>query len=139
MKDGFLKCELPSSRMLHYYQPKFEKNAYKDNFELTYLAEKMGKSFRTGTYGGKLVENIVQAVARDLMAEAMLRVEAAGFEVVLSVHDELIAEIPEQAFISEKSPEIILKRFESLMAETPDWAVGCPVSASGWVGKHYKK
>lgn len=139
MKDGFLKCELPSSRMLHYYQPKFEKNAYKDNFELTYLAEKMGKSFRTGTYGGKLVENIVQAVARDLMAEAMLRIEATGkFQVVLSIHDELVAEVDDQPW----EPlwiENHLKEFESLMAETPDWAVGCPVSASGWVGKHYKK
>lgn len=137
--DGFLKCQLPSGRFLHYYNPKFEQNQYKGNYELTYTGEKMGKSFRIGTYGGKLVENVVQAIARDLMADAMLRIEETGkFEIVLSIHDELVAEFDDQPW----EPlwiENHLKEFESLMAETPDWAVGCPIAASGWVGKHYKK
>jgi DNA polymerase len=145
MENGFLKCKLPSGRCLHYYAPKFEqRNAdWGGGWELTYLGEKMGKAYRIGTYGGKLVENIVQAIARDLMAEAMLRVEAAGFEVVLSIHDELVAEFnPLTIKVHDEdlfSEEILLDKFESLMAETPDWALGCPVEASGWVGKHYKK
>lgn len=149
MEGGFLKCQLPSGRCLHYYQPKFEKKRsdWGEGYELTYLGEKMGKAYRIGTYGGKLVENIVQAIARDLMAEAMLRVEKAGFEVVLSVHDELIAEFDENNIsgwapstrIKDEAFNSMLKIFESLMAKTPDWALGCPVAASGWIGKHYKK
>ena len=145
MENGFLKCQLPSGRCMHYYAPKFEqRNAdWGGGWELTYLGEKMGKAYRIGTYGGKLVENIVQAIARDLMAEAMIRVEKHGFEVVLSIHDELVAEFnPLTVRVHDEdlfSEELLLKKFESLMAETPDWAVGCPVEASGWIGKHYKK
>lgn len=140
VEGGFLKCQLPSGRCLHYYAPKFEQrnSDWGNGWELTYLGEKMGKAYRIGTYGGKLVENIVQAIARDLMAEAMLRVEAAGFEVVLSIHDELVAEFKHDNQTSLKLNDV-LKQFESLMAETPDWAVGCPVEATGWIGKHYKK
>mgnify|MGYP001056484978 FL=1 len=100
------------------------------------MAEKNGKAFRNGTYGGKLVENITQAVARDLMAEAMIRIEKAGFEIVLSVHDELIVEHPRQDHTSMISPLI---RFCELMSQTPDWATDCPVEAEGWSGINYKK
>jgi DNA polymerase bacteriophage-type len=144
VEDGFLKCQLPSGRCLNYYDPKFEKKRsdWGEGFELTYLGEKNGGCYRIGTYGGKLVENIVQAIARDLMAEAMLRVEAAGFEVVLSVHDELVAEVKVDSIHGALTPigiEKKLKEFNSLMAETPDWAFGCPVEASGWIGKRYRK
>lgn len=132
-EKGFLKCELPSSRHLHYFEPKFESN-HRGNIELTYWSESMGSAVRSGTYGGKLVENLVQAIARDLMAEAMLRLEKAGFEIVLSIHDEVVAEykglLPDQE---------VVKKFETIMSEVPSWATGCPIQASGWVGKHYKK
>lgn len=81
--------------------------------------------------GPVIVHNCVQAASRDLMALAMLRVEAAGYPVVLSVHDELVSEIPE-GFGS-------LEEYERLMAMTPAWASGCPVSAEGWRGRRYRK
>ena len=84
------------------------------------------------TYGGKLVENITQATARDLMALAMVRADdRPEYDVLLSVHDELICEADEGAGD--------VGEFERLMAETPGWAAGFPVDAEGWSGFRYRK
>lgn len=137
MEEGFLYCELPSGRRLAYPEPQVEQRrtswgALKDT--LTF----MGKDTyshqwqRLTTYGGMLTENIVQAVARDLMAEAMLRCERSKtYTPVLTVHDELIAE----ARIGTGD----VKEFEALMATCPSWADGCPVEAEGWRGGRYHK
>jgi len=85
---------------------------------------------RERTYGGKLVENIVQAVARDLMAEASIRAEAAGFAPVLLVHDEVVCET---------TPDADVSQFERILATTPDWARGCPIAAEGWMDTRYRK
>lgn len=81
--------------------------------------------------GPVIVHNCVQAVARDFMADAMLRIEDAGYEVILSVHDELVAE--------RKIGEGTLEEYESLMSTVPEWGKGCPIKVEGWVGKRYRK
>lgn len=83
------------------------------------------------TYGGSLVENTVQAIARDIMADAMLRVEAAGYRIVLTVHDEIVAEAP-GGFGS-------VDEFTGIMTDLPAWAEGCPIAADGWIEERYRK
>jgi DNA polymerase len=86
---------------------------------------------RKTTYGGALTENLIQAIARDIMAEAMLRAEARGYPIVLDVHDELVAEVP----LGQGS----VKEFEEILCEPPSWADGCPIAAEGWEGQRYRK
>lgn len=86
---------------------------------------------RLRTYGGHLVENIVQAAARDLMADAMLRLEARNFQPVLTVHDEVVGMV--------KHGEQRMPEFVACMAEVPEWATGCPVLVEGWQGRRYRK
>lgn len=134
VKDGYLFCALPSGRLLAYFDPKIEphETAWKETKDtVTYMSvNSVSKKWeRTKTYGGKIVENLCQAVARDLMAEAMLRIEDAGYKVVLTVHDEILTE--------KVGGDV--KEFENLMAELPAWATGLPVKAEGWQGKRYQK
>jgi DNA polymerase len=82
-------------------------------------------------YGGLWTENAVQAICRDVLLLALLRLEAAGYPVILSVHDEAIAEVP-KGFGS-------VKAFEAIMEEPVDWAPGFPLKAEGWRGQRYKK
>ena len=116
--------------------PNGRPNVFK-NETLTFMHEnsKTRQWERKETYGGELVENATQATARDLMAEAMLRVDQhPDYDLLLSVHDEEIAEMDE-ALYTENS----VKEFEELMAELPEWAEGCPVDAEGWSGYRYRK
>jgi DNA polymerase len=83
------------------------------------------------TYGGSLVENITQAVCRDILAEAMLRVEAAGYPVVMHVHDEIVSEVAEDFGSKDE--------FCAVMAEVPTWATGFPIAAEGYRRRRYKK
>jgi DNA polymerase len=133
--DGFLWCRLPSGRKLAYYDPKVD---YVIKFgserpELTHMGmNSMTRQWeRQHTYGGKLVENISQGVARDIMAEAMLKLDAQGYQTVLTIHDEIVSEVKEN-FGS-------VDDFCAIMSATPEWATGLPVAAEGWRGKRYKK
>lgn len=90
-----------------------------------------GNWARITTYGGSLAENATQAVARDIMAAGMKRVEEADYPVILTVHDEVVAEASD--FCSD------VNEFEDLMVELPEWATGLPVAAKAWFGDRYKK
>lgn len=134
----FLWCVLPSGRRLAYYGPsvKWIETPWRGGKRLTlfhYGVDPLSRKWvESKTYGGKLTENVVQAISRDLMAEAMLRIEATGiWELVLSVHDELIAE--------RLKDEGSNKEFCQLMADLPEWAAECPVKVEGWSGVRYKK
>lgn len=133
----FLYCELPSGRRLAYMEPRVKLTMMPWGKEKAVLSH-MGVNpvtrqwQRLTVYGGLLTENIVQAVARDLMACGMHRAEATGmYRIVLTVHDELVAEAPLGAGS--------VKEFELLMSALPPWAYGCPVDAEGWAGPRYRK
>jgi DNA polymerase len=85
------------------------------------------------TYGGKLVENCVQAIARDLMASTLMSLDEAGHEVIAHIHDEVIVEV-EKSSAKQKYAEIV-----SLMEKTPDWAKGLPLKADGYITPFYLK
>lgn len=134
---NFLFGTLPSGRRLAYPYPELREKTTPwgaRQWQLTFMGVDMytKKWTRQTTYGGKLVENIVQAVSRDLMAAALLRCEASKTYVpILSVHDEVIAEA--------KLGAGSVQEFEGLLTELPPWAAGCPVGAEGWAGTRYRK
>jgi len=140
-KLGFLKRDqrlylrLPSGRCLIYTNPKIElvDGPFGPRPGLTFegVSSTSHRWERQTLYGGKLTENAVQAICRDLLAAALLRLEAADYPIVLHVHDEIVAEIPE-----DKGD---LEEFEGLMAETPEWANGFPVKAEGRRAKRFGK
>jgi DNA polymerase len=86
----------------------------------------------THTYGGKLTENVVQALSRDILAEAMTRLDAEGYPIVLHVHDEIVAEVEVDRIWD-------LSLFEIYMKRVPSWAAGLPIAVEGWKGKRYRK
>ncbi|HEL1594523.1 TPA: DNA polymerase [Streptococcus suis] len=125
---GFLLIQLPSGRQLAYARAKLEDGDYGP--KLTYEGQGDKAYFtKQETYGGKLVENIVQATARDILAEAILRLEKNGYPVVFHVHDECIVE----------ASGTTIETINELMAQAPDWADGLPLNSEGYVTKYYKK
>lgn len=140
-KREFLVCKLPSGRHLRYYHPSVKPiiTPYGEKQEIHYWCAGLGgKLEENKTYGGSLVENITQATARDIMANGMLNAEAAGFPVILTVHDELVTEIIDL----EEGPEWQDAELDALvkaMCNLPAWAEGLPIAAEGWVGFRYRK
>lgn len=128
----YLMCRLPSGRVLHYPGPKIQEittpwGAKKDAVTFMTIDDK-NRWTREKTYGGKLVENITQAVARDILAEGLINVDAAGHSIVAHVHDEIITE--------GKGHESELVK---IMCKIPSWAAGLPLAATGYKAKRYKK
>lgn len=129
-QSGMMFVVLPSGRRLVYVKPKMGLNRF-GNESVTY--EGVGeqkKWLRLESYGPKFVENIVQATARDILAEAMLRLNAAGYRIVMHVHDEAVIEAP---------PDISLEDICSIMGQTPAWASGLLLRADGYACDYYKK
>lgn len=122
----FLTYELPSGRRLHYFQPEIQDG------QLVYR-KALGKSLaKDSTYGGKLCENLIQAIARDVLAEGMLRLKRAGFSLVGTVHDEIIDEEP---------LELAGDRLEEgarLLETRPAWC-SAPLAVEGFASRRYKK
>lgn len=144
VRNKFLKCKLPSGRLMHYYLPRISSTStmWDDSKKaITYMGMKVidGKTtrqwIRLATYGGKLCENVVQGFCRDLLAEAMLRLEAAGYPQCLHVHDEAAAEVNN----INSGPLVDINHYSRIMSKVPKWAEGMPISADGWIGKRYRK
>ncbi len=142
-RSGFLWVILPSGRPLAYFKPRVVMRAVPwDASDLRPSVEYSGYSSythqweRLTTYGGSLTENIVQAVARDLLADAMLRVEDNGYEVVLTVHDEIVAEIQGDSVPGGSGA---FDDFLAIVQAPPAWAAGLPIAAEGWEGARYRK
>jgi DNA polymerase len=131
---NFLFLKLPSGRKLAYpfarpklLDPQHGAVVFSDSSDGQFRDCRNGD----GAYGGMWVENIVSGIARDLLAEAMVRIESAGYPIVLHVHDEIVAEVPEDFSSTEE--------FTCLMTQRPSWALNLPIAASAWTGSRYCK
>jgi DNA polymerase len=132
---AFLLLKLPSGRKLCYPQPRLITEGGSDRHRVVFADNAAGQ-FRDcrngqGAYAGTWTENIVSGIARDLLAAAMLRIEAAGYPIVLHVHDEIAAEVPIGFGRTEE--------FTRLMTRKPAWALELPIAASAWTGPRYCK
>tara|TARA_R110000744_G_scaffold86687_4_gene169528 strand:+ start:2442 stop:4478 length:2037 start_codon:yes stop_codon:yes gene_type:complete len=150
MVDEWLTMILPNGKRLWYFDPMIkwgmprwhdpkEKEdcaagtcSCREQPRLTYMAQKEGQWKRVSTYGGKLTENATQATSREVLMPAMLAAERRGYPIVLTVYDEIVAEVPEGQGSLKEFIEIMTQPYEKWYA---DW----PISADGWEGKRYKK
>lgn len=129
----WLRCELPSGRCISYYRPKVESRIVwgKAKDVLSFRTEWVGKSYRESTYGGKLVENMVQAIARDIMVQGGLTAEQAGYKAIMLVHDE-IATLVKMGFGS--AAELC-----RLLCTQREWVTDLPIEAEGAEMERYGK
>lgn len=131
--EDYLLIRLPSGRDLFYYRPEIRVNDLgREAIHFFGTDQKTGKWRLISTYGGKLTENIVQAVARDLLCNAMMNLFYAGYRINFHVHDEVILEVPEE---SGKNLEEAIR----LMCTLPAWAEGLPLNAAGFESHYYMK
>ena len=142
VRDDILYCRLPSGRCLTYHNPRLTPTVCSrselNTYQITYMAWNTDYTkgptgwIRLDTYGGKLAENVTQAVARDILAYALKNLERAGYPIVLHVHDEAVAEV--------LAGTGSVEDFERIMATLPPWASDWPIKAAGgWRGKRYRK
>lgn len=130
-QSGMLKIALPSGRVLSYVRPRMTVNRFGSE-SVSYEGIGTNRKWtRIESYGAKFCENIVQATARDVLAEAMLRLEKKEFDIVCHIHDEVVLEVPEGSSSVEEVNEI--------MAVCPDWCEGLPLKAAGFESPFYKK
>ncbi len=129
-RDGaWLKCRLPSGRFLCYPSPQVDEKGRISYMGVNQYSRQWSRIY---TYGGKMFENITQAASRDVLAANMPMIDADGYEIVLSVHDELITEAPD-------TDDYSVDGLCGLMSTVPDWAEGLPLASAGFEGYRYKK
>lgn len=136
--DGdYMTIQLPSGRKLFYKGPRFkDKKIGQSTMSSLYYQGTVQKTKQWGeidTYGGKLTENIVQAIARDLLANSMLQLEAAGYKIVCHIHDECLAEVPKE------NAQAYYEKMAHIMSIPPTWAHDIPLRADGYVTPFYLK
>lgn len=131
---NWLRVILPSGRSLCYPSPRAEgeNEPYKRKLSYMGVNQYTRKWQRVKTYGGKLFENVCQSVACHVLKDAMPGIEAAGYEIVLTVHDEVISEAPDTEAFNEEA-------LSSLLAANPPWALDLPLAAAGFQGYRYRK
>ena len=125
--NSFLSVQLPSGRKLFYYKPRLDS---KGSIVYQGIIQETKTWGEIATYGGKITENIVQAIARDLLAVSMLKIDKAGYPIVMHVHDEVISDV---------NDEKALKEICDIMGENVSWAEGLSLKADGFVTNFYKK
>lgn len=132
--DVVFQIRLPSGRFLTYWRPRLEPSTF-GGVNLTYeqvdgVTKKWG---RVWTHPGKIVENIVQAISRDLLADLLVRRDAAGGEIVGHIHDEVIE------IADEDDADATLREILDAMAQPPKWCTDAPLKGAGWTGTYYRK
>ena len=130
--SDFLTITLPSGRKLFYPSPHLAGNAF-ERQALHYRTQIGANWGANSTYGGKLTENITQAVARDCLAAAITRLADVGYRIVMHVHDEVVIEI------DETDPEATLAEVNAFMGDPLPWAPGLHLTAAGFISKYYMK
>ena len=129
-ESGILFIGLPSGRRLAYVKPKIYRNDF-DRDEVSYMGVDATKKWGSiSSYGPKFVENIIQAISRDILAEAMSRLDAVGYKIVMHVHDEAVIEAPTEAVLEEAC---------QIMSITPEWTPGLILNAAGYECEFYQK
>lgn len=133
LREHWLCVQLPSGREIRYpYASAVPIERWgKPAYEISFRTEIKGQFMREKTYGGKLIENIVQGIAFDVMQEGMLSAETNGYPVIGTVHDELLA--------LRKKGTSDVKELETLVCTVPSWSAGMPLAAKGFICERYKK
>ncbi|KKK95426.1 hypothetical protein LCGC14_2672960, partial [marine sediment metagenome] len=132
----WLSCILPDGKRLWYFRPQAEltDTRWGPKYDIQYEGrnnKKGGKWGTVRTYGGMLTENVIQAMSRQLLVEAMIRVEYAGYPIILTIYDEIVSE-PMKRFGSQED-------FDAHMKVQPTWAAGLPLNVDGWRKNRYRK
>ncbi len=129
-----LTIQLPSGRKLFYQTPELSVNKWgRESIKYKGVDQITKKWWWVDSYGGKFVENIVQAIARDLLAYSMIELDKQGFKIVMHVHDEVVCEQHED------SAEVLLMSMCDIMGQEVPWAKGLPLKADGYITPFYKK
>jgi DNA polymerase bacteriophage-type len=126
-----LVCTLPNGKLLHYFNARIDGDDKWGRPRWIYNSYRQGQWREVAPYGGQLTENVVSALSRELLVYAMFALEAAGYPIVFTVHDEIVVE----------HPDITKEIMQRIMSERPPWAekLNVPVKAKAWVGKRYRK